>query len=134
MHRLRCSVQENRLSAASRVTEASYLPYIEAGGAWVAEADGRIAGFAVLDPSSSSVWALFVDPKAEGLGIGRALHQRILAQARDLGCRELRLDTEPGTRAARFYRDAGWTVAGSGADGELRLEISLSTHAPPAYS
>ena len=78
MHRVRNSVRENRLSDAERVSERSYLPYIEAGAAWVVELKETIAAFAVLDSPAKSVWALFVDPDAEGQGIGRALHEAVV--------------------------------------------------------
>jgi hypothetical protein len=44
MHAVRMSVRENRLSNPEQITETSYLPYIAAGSAWVAEADGNVPG------------------------------------------------------------------------------------------
>jgi len=43
MHRIRIRVRENRLSDPARVTPASYLPYVAAGTAWVAETEAGIA-------------------------------------------------------------------------------------------
>ena len=125
MHRIRCSVRENRLCSPSRVTGASYRPYIQAGTAWVAEEGRRILGFAALDLRSSSVWALFVAPGAEGVGIGRALHGHMLARAQDMNVGQLWLHTSPGTRAERFYASAGWQNTGLTPDGELRLQMRL---------
>ncbi len=125
MHRLRCRVRENRLSEASSVTECSYLPYILDNSAWVAESGGRILGFAALDLRSSSVWAFFVAPEAEGAGIGRALHRHMLDRARDFGVNELWLSTSPGTRAERFYISAGWQKAGLTPAGEVRFQMRL---------
>ena len=124
MHRLRCSVRENRLSDASRVTEDSYAPYIRAGTAWVAEAGGQMLGFAILDLPARSVWALFVAPEAEGIGIGQSLHRHMLAQAHDAGVDQLWLDTGPGTRAEQFYARAGWERAGRTPQGDVRLRIA----------
>jgi GNAT superfamily N-acetyltransferase len=115
-------VRENRLSDVSRVTPGSYLRYIEAGWAWVAETEDGIVGFAAIDAASSSVWALFISPGAQGSGVGRALHRHLLEWARDYGLDHLSLTTEPNSRAARFYERAGWTHAGSSADGEIRFE------------
>ena len=125
MHRLRNAVRENRLSAAAGITEASYLPYIDAGSAWVADRPDGIAGFAAIDPSSETVWALFVDPETEGAGIGRALHSAMLGWAREQGVRRLSLTTETGSRAMHFYERAGWTQAATTADGEVTFERSL---------
>jgi len=122
MHALRLGVRENRLSDPGRVTEAEYRPYVTAGGAWVADVEGRLAGFAIIDLGTRSVWALFVAPEAEGQGIGRALHDHLLARAAAQGVNRLSLSTAPGTRAASFYRDAGWIETGVTAEGELRFE------------
>ncbi len=125
MHRLRMSVRENRLSDARRITEASYLPYIAAGSAWVAETEAGIAGFAVIDAPAGSVWALFTDPDCEGAGIGRALHSTMLQWARDQGIARLSLSTQSGSRAVQFYSLAGWTQAGVTADGEVLFDRSV---------
>ncbi|HEX8645190.1 MAG TPA: GNAT family N-acetyltransferase [Allosphingosinicella sp.] len=122
MHRLRLGVRENLLSDPGRVQESSYLPYVAAGSAWVAEKDGAIVGFAAADGPDERVWALFVEPDAQGAGVGRALHAAMLAWARGKGLCRLRLATGPGTRAARFYEQAGWTAAGTAPDGELLFE------------
>ena len=125
MHRVRNRVRENRLSDPQRITEASYLPYIAAGSVWVAEADAGLVGFAAVDVPSKRVWALFIDPTAEGAGVGRALHRRMLEWAHEHGITRLSLSTDRGTRAAEFYKRAGWREAGVTADGELLFEISL---------
>ena len=126
MHRLRLGVAENRLSDNRAINEASYAPYIEAGSAWVAEKDGEVVGFAAADGQSQTLWALFVDPRAEGHGVGRALHERLILWAREQGITRLSLSTEKASRAAAFYRRAGWVEAGTAADGEVRFEITLA--------
>lgn len=125
MHRVRNRVRENRLSDPQRITEASYLPYIAAGSAWVAEMDAGLVGFAAVDGRSKCVWALFTDPKAEGAGVGRALHRRMLEWAHEQGIGRLSLSTDRGTRAAEFYKRAGWKETGVAADGELLFEMTL---------
>ena len=125
MHRVRSRVRENRLSDPQRITEASYLPYIEADSIWIAETDGAVVGFAAVDEPSKSIWALFIDPDVEGAGIGRALHLQMLRWAREQGLLRLTLSTAQGTRAARFYKRAGWTEVGITRDGEALMEISL---------
>lgn len=125
MHVLRLRVTENRLADPTQVTEASHMAYLGQGGAWVAETERGLAGFAILDLAKCEIWALFVAPEAQGTGIGRALHARMLGGALDHGLRRLSLATEPGTRAERFYAEAGWVEAGITAAGEPRLERIL---------
>ena len=137
MHRVRLSVQENRLSQAAGITEESYLAFVRAGSAWVAELSGQVVGFAAVDVTSRTVWALFVDPGAEKLGIGKALHGCLVGWARERGLDQLTLVTSPGTRAAAFYIAAGWLEEGFSSTGELcfsrRLDIERRerSDAPP---
>lgn len=126
MHAIRLAVRENRLTNPALVTEQSYVRYIEDGSTWVALRPDRIlVGFAALDRSDASVWALFVHPDEEGAGIGMALHDALLDEARRLGIGVLRLVTAPGTRAERFYRRAGWAMIGRSESGEVRLRRSV---------
>ena len=125
MHHVRLSVRENRLSDGSRITEASYLPYVRDGHAWVAEVAGELLGFAALDLANRDVWALFVKPGAEGMGAGSALHSRMIEAAQEAGIRTLTLRTSAGTRAEKFYRTSGWRHAGLPTDGEQRFELLL---------
>jgi GNAT superfamily N-acetyltransferase len=127
MHRVRTDVRENRLSTPEKIKEASYLPYIAAGSAWVAETNTGIVGFAVIDASARKIWALFVDPDAEGAGIGQALHQHMMEWARETGLERLSLSTEKGSRAVRFYSQAGWQQSGFTAEGEVLFERSVGS-------
>lgn len=129
MHRVRMAVRENRLVDPSSIQPHHYGALMAAGGrAWVAEAgsadaSGRIVGFAVGDRERSSVWALFVEPGFEGLGIGRRLHDTMLSWLFAAGAERVRLGTDPGTRAERFYRAAGWRELGAAGKGEARYEM-----------
>ena len=118
-------VRENRLSDPSLVAEADYLPFVEAGSTWVAESGACIVGFAAAAQSSASVWALFVDPEAEGAGVGGALLETLLDWARERGLERMSLTTSPGTRADTFYRRRGWCEVGVTADGEVMLERAI---------
>jgi GNAT superfamily N-acetyltransferase len=110
MHRIRLGVEENRLADETQITEQSYVPYVNASTAWVAETGQAIIGLAILDERANSVWALFVDPGSEGAGVGRVLHQHMLDWAHEHGIRRLSLTTSADTRAERFYTTAGWRV------------------------
>lgn len=125
MHALRRRVAENALSDPDLVTEDSYRLYLDRGGAWIAETGDGLAGFAILDVAGCSVWALFVAPEAEGKGVGRALHARLIEGAIAHGLGRLSLNTAPGTRAERFYTEAGWIKTGGTGTGELSFERIL---------
>lgn len=122
MHRIRLAVRENRLSDPTRVTPADYVRYVEDSGvSWVAELEGRVAGFGIADRASRSLWALFVDPDFEGRGVGRALLQRLTDGLFECGREPINLSTAPGTRAERFYLAAGWETIGNLPTGEVWL-------------
>jgi len=127
MQGIRGSVRENRLSDPQLASDSAYVPYIASGSMWVAEDASGIVGFAAIDMATASVWALFVDPPAEGRGIGRALLDTLVDHARAQGLPRLTLQTQADSRAARFYREAGWIERGVGDDGQLRFELDLTS-------
>ena len=116
---------ENRLSDPQRVSAASYKSFVGAGGTWIAESDTHILGFGVVDADKANVWALFVDTKAEGRGVGQALHAQMIKWSRERGLTQLSLSTERGTRAAQFYERAGWKKVGATHDGEILFTMKL---------
>ena len=123
MHRVRMAVRENVLRSTV-ITEDHYLPAIETiGRGWVVEADGEIVGFAIGNAETGNIWALFVGPEHEGRGHGRALHDTMVEWLFSRGLRHLWLGTDPGTRAERFYRAAGWQYTGKAANGEALFEL-----------
>ena len=123
MHRVRLRVRENVLRNPDRITEQMYRDHLELlGRGWVAELHGQIVGFAIADRVSHSVWALFVDPDHERRGIGRQLHDAMLAWFREQGVATVKLSTAADTRAAAFYRAAGWQAVGHDANGEILFE------------
>ena len=123
MHGIRMRVRENRLADPGRITEASYLPFVAGAAAWVADTGVELLGFAAADQATSSVWALFVAPEAEGRGVGRELHAAIIQWARQLGLPRLSLSTAGGSRAERFYQQADWRRIGLTPDGETAFQI-----------
>lgn len=123
MHRVRMSVQENRL-VSMKLSEHDYVVAIESTGrGWLVELAGNIVAFAIGDTTNGSIWALFVEPGHEGNGYGRQLHDIMIAWLWEQGHDRLWLSTEPGTRAERFYSTAGWRRAGMTDSGEIRFEL-----------
>jgi DMSO/TMAO reductase YedYZ molybdopterin-dependent catalytic subunit len=127
MHRVRSSVRENTLPDYSVLTPEKYRAHLQdVGRGWVYEHDGRVVGCAIVNRVEASIWALFVEPRFEGRGFGRALHDTMLGWLRSQGAERVTLGTEPGTRAARFYEAAGWQFRELDADGEAIYELELT--------
>jgi GNAT superfamily N-acetyltransferase len=126
MHRIRMAVHENRLSDPSWLTPAVYRACLADTGVantWVAEVDGAVAGFSTARVPERDIWALFVDPAREGRGIGRALIDAATRWLFERGVAIIELSTTPGTRADRFYRDAGWQRGEATAKGEILYRL-----------
>jgi ribosomal protein S18 acetylase RimI-like enzyme len=75
--------------------DADYEALTRAGLAWVAEADGAIAGVLVLEVLDDHLLVenVAVDPRLQGRGVGRALLAFAEERAAELGLSELRLYT-----------------------------------------
>lgn len=131
MSRVRLAVHENKLSDPARVTHECYRQMIdEKGAGWVCVVGGEVVGFTIVDITTANVWALFVDPAHEAKGIGRRLHDEMLAWSFMQGLQKLWLGTSPGTRAERFYRNAGWQEVGKQANGEIKFELKQQDLGP----
>lgn len=122
---IRFGVRENRLDDPAEVTDADVRDTLARGLFHVAVADGLVLGFSAAEPRDGSIWALFVDPAAEGRGLGRALLAAALDDLAAAGHRTARLTTGAGTRAARLYARAGWTPRGLAANGEVAFERAI---------
>ncbi|AMM52391.1 hypothetical protein TH61_16005 [Rufibacter sp. DG15C] len=123
MQVVRRAVQENKLSHPDRIKDQDYEPMLQAPNkGWVAEAEGRIVGFAFADILTQNIWALFVAPGYDKQGIGKALQQQMLTYA-FLKIDHLWLSTSPGTRAEEFYTRTGWRKTGMTPDGEVKFEM-----------
>ena len=116
MSAIRLSVTENVLTDPAKVTRQMYEDYLHVlGRGWVCCRANTIVGFAFASRHDASIWALFVMPGHEGMGIGRRLLDMAVDWLLGMGAGTVTLTTGAGTRAERFYGDAGWTrLAGAG--------------------
>ena len=72
-------MNENTLSDPALVTDKDVEDYIiNRGKGWVCEIDNVIVGFAIVSVTDKNVWALFIHPSFEKLGIGRTLHDDMM--------------------------------------------------------
>ncbi len=98
----------DRMSSAHAATGSAY---------WVVEQDGAVvggAGFARLAGSTAAdgtceLQKMYFQPRARGIGAGRALLQRLLAEMRACGYRTCYLETTSWmTDAQALYQAAGF--------------------------
>ena len=122
---VRNTVKENALSNPDLVTDEDCKEFITVRGkGWVCEIDDRIVGFAIADLQGNNIWALFLDPRFEGNGIGQRLHTIMLNWYFTQTKNKVWLGTAFNTRAERFYRKAGWTEVGLHGTKEIKFEMT----------
>ena len=118
-------VTENRLSDPALVPDSDVQDYMNRRGkGWVCEINGGVVGFAIADLVDNNIWALFIHPDFERMGIGKKLHDEMLNWYFSRTDKTLWLGTAPKTRAEMFYRKAGWKEAGIHGKGEIKFEMS----------
>lgn len=115
---IRFAVHENKLSDPSLVSDEEVDWYQREAIFLVAEVEGAVVGFVCANHQTGLVWALFVDPGQEGRGHGRALLDAALAGLAAQGHLQAHLNTDPDTRAARFYARHGWREMGRDLSGQ----------------
>jgi len=121
---VRYAVTENTLTRG-RISDEDLRESIEdTGRGWVIDVDGVIEGFAIGNARTGNVWALFVDPKAQGKGYGSMLHDTMIVWFRTQPVDTLWLSTGITTRARVFYERHGWTCVGPYGSDEVRYERS----------
>jgi putative acetyltransferase len=100
----------------------------------LATSDGQAAGCVALHksaPNISEMKRLYVRPQFRGKGLGKALAERVINEARAIGFKKLRLDTvEPVMRAAvAMYRQLGFREIApyreNPIEGALYMELEL---------
>ncbi len=121
---VRNSVKENILSSPSIVTDDDCKEYLTIRGkGWVCEIDHKIIGFSIVDLRDHNIWALFVRPEFEKMGIGKKLHDTMLEWYFKKTEQTVWLSTSANTRAEMFYRECGWAEVGKHGVGEIKFEM-----------
>ncbi|WP_455827003.1 GNAT family N-acetyltransferase [Pseudomonas graminis] len=127
---IRTSVVQNHLSreqmADLGITPKALADSIrEAPCVWIAEVDGQPVAFSMVDLAEGEVFAMFVLPSHENLGLGRQL--MAVAEAA-LFERHDRLflitDGRNDIRANGFYQRLGWSVVAQVEEDDVRYEKS----------
>ena len=132
---------------AALLLEAAYAPWrarladlpdvasgvdteIARGPAWIAEADGRLAGIAIAEARDGIMHLanLAVAPDAGGRGIGSALVRAVEAATARRGISKMRLATHALMEGnVDFYERLGWRETGR--DGN---KVLMARHLPSA--
>lgn len=124
---VRNAVKENQLSDPALVSDADCAHYLtERGKGWVAVVNETVVGFAIADLVEHNIWALFLHPDFEKKGIGKQLHDAMMDWYFQQTPVTVWLSTAPDTRAAAFYKKAGWTENGTYGKGELKFEMEAT--------
>jgi GNAT superfamily N-acetyltransferase len=116
---------ENRLTDRSLVTDTEVAWYLNEAIFLVSEDDEGVQGFVCANHQTGYVWALFVIDGAQGHGHGTALLDEAIERLRQAGHRQAFLTTDPGTKAAAFYRSKGWHKVGVDIRGEAVFRVWL---------
>jgi GNAT superfamily N-acetyltransferase len=121
---VRNAVKENVLSDPNLVTDKDCEAFLfERGKGWVCEVDKHIVGFSIVDLKENNIWALFVHPDFENLGIGRKLHDIMLNWYFEQTDKNVWLGTAFNTRAEGFYEKMGWQNIGMHGSKETKFEM-----------
>ena len=111
MKSIRDSVTENALVSASIEVPDYEKALLGDGKGWVCVDGVEVVGFSCGRLTAGDVWALFVDARYEGRGIGGQLMELVESWMFSNGCQQITLTTGIGTRAERLYRHRGWKPA-----------------------
>lgn len=103
--------------------------------------DGSVAGVGALRqtelPGTCEMKRLYVRPAFRGHAIGRALTEKLIAEAGEIGYQRMRLDTVPGKmdRAIELYRQLGFREIApyyaTPVEHTLFMELALAPAAQP---
>ncbi len=125
---IRTSVVQNHLSreqmADLGITPQGLADSIhEADCVWIAQVDGQPVAFSMVDLAEGEVFAMFVLPTHENLGLGRQLMAVAEAALFELHDRLFLItDGRDEIRANGFYQRLGWSVVANLDGDDVRYE------------
>ncbi|MBT2619719.1 MULTISPECIES: GNAT family N-acetyltransferase [Chryseobacterium] len=127
MQVIRNSVKENILSDPNLVSDNDYKEFLfERGKGWVCEIGNQMVGFSIVDLKENNIWALFVHPNFENMGIGRELQNIMLDWYFEQTDKSVWLGTAFKTRAEGFYEKFGWQNIGMHGTKETKFEMTYN--------
>lgn len=127
MQDVRMSVKENVLVNKDLATDEIIEEYISRrGNGWVAEINNHLIGYGIADLLDDNIWALFVRPEFEGIGVGTRLHNAMLNWYFKQEKEKVWLITSPATKAERFCRKHGWQEVWKNERGDIRFEMTAA--------
>lgn len=96
---------------------------IEQGGGWICKVDDNYVGFCFgIFIHEPIIGGLFVKPEFQSKGIGSTLLNYVTDWMFENGAGEIKLTTDPGSKAERFYKYHGWILRGND---EYGIQIEL---------
>lgn len=117
------------------------------GRLYIAEVDAQpagIGGLKRLGPTAAEIKRMFVQPTTQRSGIGRAILQQLIDDAREIGCDTLYLESASFMHSAHaLYHRAGFVPCdaypgrefeSSAHDVSLFMRLDLSSECPPSPS
>jgi len=122
---VRTSVVVNLLTEAELatigITRQAVERMLEAGEAraWCVDVEGEVVGFSLAFCKERELSALFVLPNYEQRGFGSALLDEVVEWLTSHSREPIRLVTDRGTPAYRFYKTRGWVDLGYGPEDEV---------------
>jgi GNAT superfamily N-acetyltransferase len=114
-YEIRFSVEENIVHPhqIQYLCRNQAIDDIEQGGGWICKVDNEYAGFCFgIFIHEPIIGGLFVKPEYQSRGIGSQLISYVTDWMFDNGAEEIKLTTDPGSKAESFYKNHGWKYIG----------------------
>lgn len=123
-YEIRFSVEENLLHPhqIQYLLREQALDDINQGGGWICKVGDDYAGFCfgVFIPEAI-IGGLFVKPEYQSIGIGSCLINYVTEWFFSNGAEEIRLTTDPDSKAEGFYKYHNWATVGNDEFGQVEL-------------